>query len=110
MPHHSRNNISDIYNTSIRSAETENTYIPTTFSTTPTVYIDNTSSSNGGSSQVSLINSPNGSGTSLDTTNYDNDIFFDVYLSATGVLEFEDNTKLIFQGVAGRVRLILIYT
>lgn len=40
----------------------------------------------------------------LDTSNYDE--FFDDYLSAsTGVLEFDDNTKLIFQGEEGRVRL-----
>lgn len=38
----------------------------------------------------------------LDTSNYDE--FFDDYLSAsTGVLEFDDNTKLIFQGEEGRV-------
>lgn len=102
----SRSNHSE-YNNSIRSVETENTYVPSFQSTiTTTAYIENGGSSNGGSSQVSLLNghSPNGSGMTLDTSNYDE--FFDDYLSAsTGVLEFDDNTKLIFQGEEGRVRL-----
>lgn len=90
--------------------ETENTYVPSFPSTiTTTAYIENGGgggSSNGGSSQISLLNghSPNGSGMTLDTSNYDE--FFDDYLSAsTGVLEFDDNSKLIFQGEEGRVRL-----
>lgn len=99
------------YNNSIRSVETENTYVPSfppSSIMTTTAYIENGggSSSNGGSSQVSLLNghSPNGSGITLDTSNYDE--FFDDYLSAsTGVLEFDDNSKLIFQGEEGRVSL-----
>lgn len=101
------NNNHSEYNNSIRSVETENTYVPSFPSTiTTTAYIENGGSSNGGSSQISLLNghSPNGSGMTLDTSNYDE--FFDDYLSAsTGVLEFDDNSKLIFQGEEGRVRL-----
>lgn len=103
--HNNNNTYHSEYNTSIRSAETENTYVPSFQSTiTTTAYIENGGSSNGGSSQISLLNghSPNGSGMTLDTSNYDD--FFDEYLSAsTGVLEFDNDTKIIFQGEEGRV-------
>lgn len=106
---HNNNNYHSEYSHSIRSVETENTYVPSFPGTiTTTAYIENGGgSSNGGSSQVSLLNghSPNGSGMTLDTSNYDD--FFDEYLSAsTGVLEFDNDTKIIFQGEEGRVSLI----
>lgn len=73
---------------------------------TTTAYIENGGSSNGGSSQVSLLNgshSPSGSGT-LDTSNYD----FDEYFGASaGVLEFDNDTKIIIQGEQGRVSWII---
>lgn len=96
------------YHNSIISAETDQTYIsslhPSTGTTT--AYIENCGSSinsNGGSSQVSLLNgnSSNGSQMTMNAFLMDD---FDGYL-APGVLEFDDgNTKLIFQGEIGRVR------
>lgn len=111
--HNNNNNYHSEYNNSIRSVETENTYVPSFPSTiiTTSAYVENGGSSNGGSSQVSLLNghSPNGSGMTLDTSsNYDD--FFDEYLSAsTGVLEFDNDTKIIFQGEEGRVSLIYFF-
>lgn len=99
-----KSRISDYYNGSMVSAETDHTYI--TSPNTTQAYIETCGSSiasnqshDGGSSQVSLINgnSSNGSQSTVAFDDYDG-----CYSEVPGVLDI-DGTKLIFQGEIGRV-------
>lgn len=98
--------MSDYYNGSMMSAETDHTYL-----TSPGVtqaYIENSSlasnnSHDGGSSQVSLLNGNSSNGSQSTIACYGDDL--DDLFGNPGVLEL-NNTRLIFQGEIGRVSRI----
>lgn len=101
--------MSDYYNGSMLSADTQHTYI--TSPGTTQAYIENCGSSttsnqsqDGGSSQVSLLNgnSSNSNGSSSTIAFYGPDDFDGYYSGIPSVLEF-NGTRIIFQGEIGRV-------
>lgn len=98
--------LSDYYNGSMLSAETDHTYI-TSHTNTTIAYIENPSlasnqSHDGGSSQVSLLNGNSSNGSQSTIACYGND--FDDFDGIPSVIEFS-TTRLIFQGEIGRVSL-----
>lgn len=101
--------ISDYYNGSMMSADTEHTYI--TSPGTTQAYIENCGSSiasnqshDGGSSQVSLLNGNSSNGSQSTIACYGPDDFDGYYSGIPSVLDF-NGTRLIFQGEIGRVSL-----
>lgn len=99
--------ISDYYNSSMLSADTDHTYI--TSPGTTQAYIENCGSSiasnqshDGGSSQVSLLNGHSSNGSQSTIACYGPDDFDGYYSGIPSVLEF-NGTRLIFQGEIGRV-------
>lgn len=99
--------ISDYYNSSLMSADTERTYITTPGTTQD--YIENCGSSiasnqsnDGGSSQVSLLNGTSSNGSQSTIACYGPDDFDGYYSGIPSVLDF-NGTRLIFQGEIGRV-------
>lgn len=101
--------MSDYYNGSMLSADTQHTYI--TSPGTTQAYIENCGSSitsnqshDGGSSQVSLLNgnSSHSNGSSSTIAFYGPDDFDGYYSGIPSVLEF-NGTRIIFQGEIGRV-------
>lgn len=99
--------ISDYYNDSMFSADTEHTYI--TSPGTTQAYIENCGSSiasnqshDGGSSQVSLLNGNSSNGSQSTVACFGADDSDGYYSGVPSVLEF-NGTRLIFQGEIGRV-------
>lgn len=99
--------VSDYYNGSMLSADTEHTYI--TSPGTTQAYIENCGSSiasnqshDGGSSQVSLLNGHSSNGSQSTIACFGADEFDGYYGDNPGVLDLHD-MKLIFQGEIGRV-------
>lgn len=99
--------ISDYYNGSIISADTQHTYI--TSPGTTQAYIENCGSSiasnqshDGGSSQVSLLNGNSSNGSQSTIAFFGPDDFDGYYKGIPSVLEY-NGTRIIFQGEIGRV-------
>jgi hypothetical protein len=105
-----KNNNNPDYNSSFKSDITDETYLMSLHGTvhTTSAYMGHSEpsiGSNGGSSQISLLNgnSSNGSQSTMNAFNTDD---FDGYYSETpGVIELDDK-KLIFQGEIGRVSIV----
>lgn len=104
--------ISDYYNDSVLSADTEHTYITSPGVTT--AYIENCGSSiasnqshDGGSSQVSLLNGNSSNGSQSTIACFGPDDFDGYYSGIPSVLEF-NGTRLIFQGEIGRVSFLIL--
>lgn len=99
--------ISDYYNGSMISADTQHTYM--TSPGTTQAYIENCGSSiasnqshDGGSSQVSLLNGNSSNGSQSTIAFYGPDDFDGYYKGIPSVLEY-NGTRIIFQGEIGRV-------
>lgn len=99
--------VSDYYNGSMISADTQHTYI--TSPGTTQAYIENCGSSiasnqshDGGSSQVSLLNGNSSNGSQSTIAFYGPDDFDGYYKGIPSVLEY-NGTRIIFQGEIGRV-------